>query len=118
MKTKIKTLSVAILLSLSVLSAQASLRSSIPIKEFPSSQKVSAEIKNVIHLPEEFFTLGFHEKVKVLFLVTANGSIENVLCVTANPQLKSSIETQFTKMNFSSLKEKTLYSININFTVN
>ncbi len=111
MKKRIASLLLAALLGTTILSAHNG------HEKKSVSNPVKHTIQNLVHLPEQFKQLGFDEKVKVLFTVNSLGQVENVLCICANAELKTSVENQFQCMRFEESKENTLYTINISFKV-
>jgi hypothetical protein len=88
-----------------------------PDEVIASKGSANHQIKNMMQLPGEFLKEGFNETVKVFFLVNNTGEVNQVLAVCTNPELKKSVEAQFSKLSFGQFKENTLYSVNINFKV-
>jgi hypothetical protein len=109
----IKSLIAALMITGSVATLNAN--GSAPAKKIVSP--AGLQIQSMIRIPQQFIMQGFNENVKVLFLVDKAGAVEQVLCICADPLLKNSVESQFTKLNFHQFKSNTLYTININFKV-
>ncbi|MBC7862441.1 MAG: hypothetical protein IAF38_05655 [Bacteroidia bacterium] len=109
----IKSLIAALMITGSVASLTAN--GSLPDKKMMNP--AGLQIQNMIRIPQQFITQGFEKNVKVLFIVDKAGSVEQVLCICPDPLLKNSVESQFSKLNFTQFKSNTLYTININFKV-
>jgi len=111
MSTKtLKTLALATFLSLGFLSAVAR-----PLNNDHPSM-ISQKIKQAISLPQELKTAGFSQKVKVSFVLNAQGGIESVAASTSNLVLKQKLENQFRQLVLSELKAGT-YNVELNFNV-
>jgi hypothetical protein len=112
MKTKtLKTLTLAALLSLGLAASAAS-----GTKTNSGNNDVTQKIKNSIRLPEELKTPGFTQKVKVSFVMAANGKVETVTANTKNLLLKQRVEEQFAKLALPELQAGT-YHVELDFIV-
>jgi len=109
---KIKTLTLAALLSLGSLALSAA---GVP-KEKNEVGGVRQKIQHAVSLPEELKNPGFNQKVKVSFILNKEGNVEVVAANTANPKLKQSLESQFKQICFTGLAAGT-YNVEINFFV-
>lgn len=109
MKTKIfKTIALTVLIGLGSLSSRT----------FAGNNpgNVRNKIQNNLSLPEELKKEGSSQKVKVSFVLNANGEIKEVIARASDPILKKSIESQFKKLKLAELQEGA-YHVEIIFNV-
>lgn len=111
MNTKtLKTLALAAFLSLGLISATAS-----PLNNDHPAM-IGQKIKQAVSLPQELKTAGFSQKVKVSFVLNAQGCVESVAANTSNRVLKQKLEDQFMQLALPELKAGT-YNVELNFNV-
>jgi hypothetical protein len=112
MKKKLTTLLAILMTGTIVLTSSANNTPSPKLNPTTIYSKVKT-----VQLPEQLKKEGFDKKVKVLFTVDQSGKVQDVLCISEQAELKSSVEKQFMNLNFPEMNENTLYSICINFKV-
>jgi outer membrane biosynthesis protein TonB len=111
MKTHtLKTLTLAALMSLGLAASAAS------VTPTTGNNNVAQKIKNSIRLPEELKNSGFTQKVKVSFVMNANGKVADVAANTKNLLLKQNVEEQFKQLTFPELSAGT-YNLELDFIV-